>query len=99
MRRLAALLACTAALAASACGGSSPSGDGARSQPAVTAATEETAVAGEPTPEQLAARRELLRQIAEGTYHCNCTSAERARDRVARGLVKTASAAQPVPTP
>jgi hypothetical protein len=54
-------------------------------------------VAGhEPTPEQLAVRRELLAQIAAGTYHCNCTSAERARDRVARGLVKTATAPEPV---
>jgi hypothetical protein len=101
MRRLVALLTGVAALAAWGCGGSAPSGDRAQpppAQPAAAAATAEKVAGHEPTPEQLAVRQELLAQIAAGTYHCSCTSAERARDRVARGLVKTPGDAQPAPT-
>jgi hypothetical protein len=54
----------------------------------VVAEGAETVVVNEPTPEQLAVRKQLLKEIADGTYECSCTSAERARDRVARGLVR-----------
>jgi ABC-type glycerol-3-phosphate transport system substrate-binding protein len=87
MKRPAALALVALAVGAAACGGSPPAGE--QAQPAPAAKTTAAKVAHhEPTPEQLAARKELLRQIAAGTYTCSCTSAERARDRVARGLAK-----------
>ena len=91
MRRWAAVAALLAAATASACGGTDgaeparETGPAASQPPAQTAATTNPS---EPTAEQLAARRKLLADIEAGNVKCWCTAAERARDRVERGLVE-----------
>lgn len=41
-----------------------------------------------PTQAQLDFRERLLEEISAGTYTCSCTSALRAKDRIASGKVK-----------
>lgn len=87
MRRL-ALLSLVVGLAAAGCGGAAPGDQSAppTNPPAAPAAEQE--IGSAPTPEQLAARKQLLAEIAAGTYKCDCTAAARARDRIQSGKVK-----------
>jgi hypothetical protein len=71
-----------AAVTLAACGGTDGAEPAPGTQPAASTAP------SEPTPEQLAARRELLADIEAGKATCWCTAAERARDRVERGLAE-----------
>jgi ABC-type phosphate transport system substrate-binding protein len=90
--RLLALLGVLGALVAAGCGGAGNASE-PQSQPesqAQQAAADGASQVGahEPTPEQLAVRRELLREIAAGKYKCWCTAALRAKERIASGKVK-----------
>jgi hypothetical protein len=96
MRRLAAALALATALGV-ACGGANEGGTPAAPTdpaPATVAATPTdpapatVAATPRPTEAELATRRELLEEIRSGRYRCYCTAADRARDRIARGLVE-----------
>jgi ABC-type phosphate transport system substrate-binding protein len=89
MKRL-ALIGVLAALVAAGCGGSgSTQGQAGSQPPPVSTASEPQPIAvREPTPEQLAARRELLREIAAGTYKCWCNAAARAQERVESGKAR-----------
>jgi hypothetical protein len=87
VRRL-ALLTLVVGLAAAGCGGGA-SEDRSAPPPAPPAtAPAEQAIGSDPTPEQIAARKQLLAEIAAGTYKCDCTAAARARDRIQSGKVK-----------
>jgi hypothetical protein len=87
VRRL-ALLSLVAGLAAAGCGGAA-SEDRSAPPPAPPAAPAvDQAIGSEPTAEQIAARKQLLAEIAAGTYKCDCTAAARARDRIQSGKVK-----------
>jgi hypothetical protein len=88
VRRLAAILAC--ASIAAACGGADPGSSPVADPPAQSGdAAETSAPVNTPTPEQLAFREQLRKQIANGTYvDCTCTAALRARERIASGKVK-----------
>jgi hypothetical protein len=88
VRRLAAFAVLLAAAAAGACGGTDAAGPAPGTQQASPAPPAAAAAPSEPTPEQLAARRKLLADIEAGTVKCWCTSAERARDRIERGLAE-----------
>jgi hypothetical protein len=86
--RLLALLGVLGALAAAGCGGSASTSE-QRPPPQQVAADGASQVdAHEPTPDQLAVRRELLREIAAGTYKCWCNAAARAQERIDSGKVK-----------
>jgi len=84
VRRL-ALLILVVGLAAAGCGGGSTRD---QSAPPTTPPAAEQAIGSDPTPEQIAARKQLLAEIAAGTYKCDCTAAARARDRVQSGKAK-----------
>ncbi len=87
MRRL-ALLTLVVGLAAAGCGGAA-SEDRSAPPPAPPAAPDaEQTIGSDPTPEQIAARKQLLAEIAAGTYKCDCTAAARARDRIQSGKAK-----------
>ena len=91
MRRWAAVAVLLAAATASACGGTDGAEPGRDAGPDASQPPAQTTAAtqpSEPTAEQLAARRKLLADIEAGTVKCWCTAAERARDRVERGLVE-----------
>jgi ABC-type phosphate transport system substrate-binding protein len=86
--RLLALLGVLGALAAAGCGGS-PSTSEQRPQPQQVVAGGASQVdAHQPSAEQLAVRRELLREIAAGTYKCWCNAAARAQERIDSGKVE-----------
>jgi hypothetical protein len=83
MRRLATAVLLTAALAAACGAGDEGAVPAKRAEPASASAE---ATPG-PTEAQIAVRERLLEEIRSGKYRCYCTAAERARDRIARGLV------------
>jgi ABC-type phosphate transport system substrate-binding protein len=89
MRRL-ALLGVLGALVAGGCGGSpgTRGQPGSQPQPVPAAGGSQQIAVREPTPEQLAVREELLREIAAGTYKCWCNAAARAQERVESGKAK-----------
>ena len=74
MRRLTVTLVVAAALAA-ACGGGQE--DAPVPAPADTG----------PTEAELVFRQRILEEIRDGKYKCHCTSAQRARERIEKGLV------------
>lgn len=86
--RLVALLGVLGALAAAGCGGSASTSEQRPPPQQVAADGASQAGAHEPTPDQLAVRRELLREIAAGTYKCWCNAAARAQERIDSGKVK-----------
>jgi hypothetical protein len=88
VRRL-GLLTLVLGLAAAGCGGGGSTGDqSAPPTPPPATTPAEQAIGSDPTPEQIAARKQLLAEIAAGTYKCDCTAAARARDRVQSGKAK-----------
>jgi hypothetical protein len=88
MRRLAVALAVTAALAA-ACGGveDAPAPAPAPAAEPAPATSAPPATAG-PTEAELVFREKILEEIKSGKYKCHCTSAERARERIEKGLAE-----------
>ncbi|MFN8185751.1 MAG: hypothetical protein U0R69_01605 [Gaiellales bacterium] len=89
MRRLTALAGAAAvALVLAACGGTEPGASGG-TEPGPAPAAQTPASSAEPSADQVAFRDKLLGQLEDGTYGaCECTSAERARDRVESGKAK-----------
>jgi hypothetical protein len=82
-----ALLGVLAALAVTGCGGAPAVEQDPAPAPAQQRAT--PAAVPEPTPEELAFRKELLADLADGSYvACTCTSDVRAKERVASGRAK-----------
>lgn len=80
MRRVAVILVSAAAVTA-ACGGA---GD---DTPAPSPAPAKPAAAAGPSEAELVYRKKLLDEIKKGKYKCYCTAAERARERIEKGLV------------
>jgi ABC-type glycerol-3-phosphate transport system substrate-binding protein len=87
MRRL-ALLSLVVGLAAAGCGGGSAGDQSAPPTTPPATAPADQAIGSDPTPEQIAARKQLLAEIAAGTYKCDCTAAARAHDRIQSGKAK-----------
>jgi hypothetical protein len=86
----AVLLVATGILAG--CGGAEETQAPAKDTAAPAAAS--AATGGGPTQAQIAFREELLAQIRAGDYECHCTSALRAKERVASGKAKAPPADQ-----
>jgi ABC-type glycerol-3-phosphate transport system substrate-binding protein len=89
MRRLAVALVVAAALAA-ACGGVEEDAPAPAPAPAAEpapATSAPPATAG-PTEAELVFREKILEEIKSGKYKCHCTSAERARERIEKGLAE-----------
>jgi hypothetical protein len=78
MRRVAVTLVAAAAFAV-ACGGAKQ--DAPVTGPVTTG----------PSEAQLAFREKVLKEIKKGKYKCYCTSAQRARERIEKGLAKEPS--------